>query len=360
VTGGSSLRRYRLAVIGCGRPEGTDGATGFGMGHMHVRAFEMTGRCKLVAAADLSRENVEAFAVRWGCPATYVDYGTMLAETRPEIVSICAWPRCHPEMVVACAEAGVKAVHCEKPMAATWADARRMVEACERSGTQLTINHQNRFRHHYQAARDLIREAAVGELRYLEGTSSNLRNSHWVDLLFFFNEETPAEWVMAQIDGRRKRLNGGESREETAVCYLQFANHARALLLTGADAAIGCIYRLVGTDGTIEVHGRQPRVRIQSKRDGAWRGVEVEDTPDWQPPLDRAIADVVAALEERREPELSARRALRTMEVIFAAEESSRRGGRIDLPLPADAAEQPVCYDSARRPPKLARRSAIS
>ena len=57
------------------------------------------------------------------------------------------------------------------------------------------------------------------------------------------------------------------------------------------------------------------------------------DGPDWQPPLDRAIADVVAALDEGREPELCARRALQTTEVIFATYESSRRQGRLDLPL---------------------------
>lgn len=347
MTNGCSSVRHRLAVIGCGKPEGTEGATGFGMGHMHVRAFERTGRCELVAAADLSPENAAAFAARWGCETTYVDYRAMLAESRPEIVAICAWPRFHAEMVVACAEAGVRAVHCEKPMATTWADACPMVEACEQAGVQLTINHQNRFRYHYQAARDLIRQGVIGELRYLEGTSSNLRNSHWIDLLFFFNEETEAEWVMAQIDAPRERVNGGEPREERAVCYLQFTNQARAMLLTGADAAIGCAYRLVGSDGTIEVHGRQPRVRIQARRDGTWRGVEVDDTPDWQPPLDRAIADVVSALEEEREPELSARRALRTMEVIFAAEESGRRGGRIDLPLPETCPTSPhACAQS--------------
>jgi UDP-N-acetylglucosamine 3-dehydrogenase len=327
-----AAKAYRLAVIGCGRPHGCDSPMGFGMGHLHAQAYRETGRCELVAAADVSPENGAVFAARWGVPAIYADYRAMLAEARPEIVSVCTWPPLHAEMVIACAEADVKAVHCEKPMATTWDDARRMVAACERAGTQLTINHQNRFREPYRVARDLVREGAIGELRSLQGTSSHLRNSHWLDLLFFYNEETSPASVLAQIDSPGARTEHGQPKEEQAICSIRFANGVHALLLTGPDARIGCAHRLIGTEGSIEVHGRAPRVRVHRKRDAAWRTINVPDEPDWQSPLDRAIADVVAALDEGREPELCARRALQTMEVIFAAFESSRRG-RVDLPL---------------------------
>ena len=45
------------------------------------------------------------------------------------------------------------------------------------------------------------------------------------------------------------------------------------------------------------------------------------------------VLDLVDALKTGREPELAARRALRATELIFATYESSRRRGRIDLPL---------------------------
>jgi predicted dehydrogenase len=302
------------------------------MGHMHAQAYRETGRCELVAAADIVPENGAVFAARWGAPAIYVDYQAMLAEARLEIVSVCTWPPLHAEMVIACAEAGVKAIHCEKPMATTCDDARRMAAVCERSGTQLTINHQNRFREPYRVARDLVRQGAIGELRSLQGTSSHLRNSHWLDLLFFYNEETPAASVLAQIDRPRGRTDYGEPQEEQAICSIRFANGVHALLLTGPEAQIGCAYRLIGTHGTIEVHGQPPRVRLHRKHDASWRTLDVPDDPDWQPPLDRAIGDVVAALDAGRESELSARLALQTMEVICAAFESSRRQGRVDLP----------------------------
>jgi UDP-N-acetylglucosamine 3-dehydrogenase len=324
---------YRVAVIGCGRPEGTVGATGHGMGVMHAVAFERTGCCAIVAAADVRCENGAAFVERWPDAVPYLDYREMLAEARPEIVSICTWPHLHAEMVIACAEAGVKAVHCEKPMAKNWTDARRMVEACARAGKQLTINHQNRFREPYRVARDLVRGGAIGKLQSLQGTSSNLFNSHWVDLLFFYNDEAPVEWVSAQIDVGTVGASNGELREDRAVCSFQFVNGVHALLLTGPEATIGCGSRLIGTEGSIEVHGRAPRVRVQRKGVDGWQTIDVPDGPDWQSPLDRAIADVVAALDEAREPELSGQRALQSMEVIFAAYESNRRWSRVGLPL---------------------------
>ncbi|NLE43843.1 MAG: gfo/Idh/MocA family oxidoreductase, partial [Chloroflexi bacterium] len=46
-----------------------------------------------------------------------------------------------------------------------------------------------------------------------------------------------------------------------------------------------------------------------------------------------AILDVIDALKTGREPELSARRALRATELIFATYESSRSRCRVELPL---------------------------
>jgi hypothetical protein len=45
---------------------------------------------------------------------------------------------------------------------------------------------------------------------------------------------------------------------------------------------------------------------------------------------------MIDALETGREPELSARRALNSTEIIFACYESSRRRARVDLPLTID------------------------
>jgi predicted dehydrogenase len=328
-------KRHRVAIIGCGRPWKSDGATGFGMSHAHAHGYRETGRCDLVAVADVSRENAEAFAERWGGPEIYLDYRTMLAEAKPDIVSVCTWPHLHAEMVTACAQAGVRAVHCEKPMAPTWGEARRMAAACEESGTQLTFNHQRRFLEPFRVARDLLRGGTIGRLRRVEGACGDLFDwgTHWFDMFFFYTDETPVEWVIGQIDTRAPRTVFGVTLESQGLSHLKFTSGVQGLLFAGKDADIGCANRLVGTEGTIEVHNEAPHVRVRGAGDKSMRAVKTKEGIHGSEAIDRAIADLVNALETGREPELSAARALRATEVIFATYESSRRRGRVDLPL---------------------------
>jgi predicted dehydrogenase len=37
----------KVAIIGCGRPRGAEGATGFAMGHRHMAGYEASGRVDL-------------------------------------------------------------------------------------------------------------------------------------------------------------------------------------------------------------------------------------------------------------------------------------------------------------------------
>ncbi len=73
------------------------------------------------------------------------------------------------------------------------------------------------------------------------------------------------------------------------------------------------------------------------KGDADWEEVHTgEDTIHGQGYVERGIADVVDCLATGREPELGAKNALQSTELIFAAWESSRRRGRVDLPLDVD------------------------
>jgi len=51
--------------------------------------------------------------------------------------------------------AGVKAIHCEKPMAPTWGESLKMAAACDKAGIQLTFGHQRRFLDAFRKAKEL-------------------------------------------------------------------------------------------------------------------------------------------------------------------------------------------------------------
>lgn len=332
------MSTLRVGIIGCGRPRNTDGATGFGMAHWHAVGYEELPETRIVALADINPDNARAFRAEHGADRIYEDYREMLAREDLDIVSICTWPSLHAEMVIAAADAGVRAVHCEKPMAPTLDQARRMIDACERAGTQLTFNHQRRFGDRFRKARQLVREGAIGDLVQMEGRCANLFDwgTHWFDMFGFFNQEEPATWVLGQIDARDGRTVFGITMEGQGLSRVGYANDVHATLVTGHDQGAGPQLRLTGMQGVIEIGASQEEpLRYWGRDAPPWTAVPVDEPALGVALTALGIADLVQALCEGREPELSGRRALRATECIFATYASSRHRKRIDLPTPA-------------------------
>jgi UDP-N-acetylglucosamine 3-dehydrogenase len=341
------MARFRVGIIGCGRPRRAEGSTGFGQGHIHAAGYEASPDCELVAAADISQDNLDAFCQRHDVPAGYLDYHEMLETEKLDIVSVCTWPHLHAQMVIDAAKAGVKAIHAEKPMAPTWGESQAMVAACEKRGVQLTLNHQRRFGAPFRRAKELLDDGTIGELARIEAFTSNLYDwgTHWFDMMFMYNDETPVEWVIGQIEARGGRSIFGVQVEGQGISFFRWQNGVYGLMVTGQrelyehDSAfkdvLSCGNRLIGTEGVIEVGVQDgPQLRIRSTETGyQWQEVEVANRIHGDDHVIAAVLDLVDALKTGREPVLSARKALQATEMIFATYESSRRRGRVDLPL---------------------------
>lgn len=328
---------YRYAIIGTGRPWKAEGATGFGMAHPHYKGFTATNRVDLVAIADLDDTRAHQFLQDYNEDAKiYHNYHDMLTKEKPEIVSITTWPHLHAEMTVAACEAGVRAVHCEKPMATTWGDAKRMKAAADVSGTILTFNHQRRFLEPFHKAAQIIRDGELGDLQRIEAQCGDMFDwgTHWLDMMQFFNNESPVEWVIGQIDSREEKRVFGAFAEGQGLIHYKWANGVRGLLITGHEAKWDCALRVTGTKGTLEVGWDTPCLRVRTDSDAGWRAIETKEGIHGEVAIDRACADLVRALDEPgHKPLLTAEKALKHTEIIYAAYYSSQWRGRIDLPL---------------------------
>jgi predicted dehydrogenase len=182
----------------------------------------------------------------------------------------------------------------------------------------------------------LLRDGAIGQLVRLEGTTGNLYDwgTHWFDMLFFYNEETPAEWVIGQIDLRGSEKVFGVPVEGHGLTHFRFQNGVDGVMFTGVGANNTLTNRLIGTDGMIEVgHSDAVPLRYWGKGMTGWQAVEMPEGLHSMEAVQRGVLDLVEALKTGRAPELAGRKALRATEVIFATYESSRRRARIDLPL---------------------------
>ena len=322
------MAKLKAAIIGCG-----------GRGQEHALGYAASEDVEIVAVVDPKVEARTLLAELYKVKKGYSTHQEMFAKHRPDIVSVCTWTGLHPEHVAASAEAGVKAIHSEKPMAPTWGESKAMFEQCENAGIQLTFCHQRRFGAHFIRARELALGGAIGTVERMEGYCSNLFDwgTHWFDMFCFYNDETPAEWVMGQIDMTDATRVFGVPVESSGISSVKFTNGVQALLMTGNDHGGTCSNRIIGSQGMIEVEvNKGPRLRILR-----------EGLPEWEiPSLDGIIAplgdtvhsilDAIACLQTGALPTLGSRNALRATELIFATYESSRRRARVMLPLDVD------------------------
>lgn len=328
---------YHVGIIGCGKAWKSEGATGFGMSHAHAQGYNSSSDAQIVALADIVEENALAFQELRGGDRIYTDYHEMLSQENLDVVSISTWPHLHADMVVACADAGVKAVHCEKPMAITYGDCKRMINACKASETQLTFNHQRRFGAPYVKAKELIDDGVIGDLVRMEATCPDLFDwgTHWFDMLNKFNGEGEIDWVIGQVDVRNHRTVFGVTLEGHGLSHFRYKNGVMGMLASGVGSGDRHLsIHVTGTDGTIEIgHSEEVPLRMWGKGQSGWATVDVAEGMHGMGSVETGVHDLIDALKTGREPELSGAKAMRATEMIYATYESSRRRARIDLPL---------------------------
>ena len=218
-----------------------------------------------------------------------------------------------------------------------------MVEACAARGVLLTFNHQRRFGAPFRRAKELLDRGAIGALERVETFAPNLYDwgTHWLDMMLFYNDQQPVEWVLGQIDARRGTRIFGVPVEGQGMSLFRWTNGVVGMLATtargliGPTAAFRCANRLIGSEGTVEVGVADgPLLRLRNPETGGqWREIPVDGGMHGPELIEAAVRDLVEALDAGREPELSARKALQATELIFATYESSRRRARVDLPL---------------------------
>jgi len=96
----------------------------------------------------------------------------------------------HRGQAIAAAQAG-KHVFCEKPLALRAADARAMIEACERAGVILAVGHNRRFWPAMRALKGILAEGRLGQLLHIEGHNSNENSNQVASGWRTLEEESP-------------------------------------------------------------------------------------------------------------------------------------------------------------------------
>ena len=346
------MAKYRVGIVGC-RNVGTGHASGL---------VGLTN-AELVAACDLVQDMLDTFKERcwqrderwketWPDVALYTDLGDMLANENLDIVTVATSDHRHADIVVDAANAGVKGIFCEKPMATNLADADRMIEAVERNNTILSIDHSRRWAPLWRYTKEeVVGGGVIGPVQYIIGTLTGGRamlfrnGTHLIDAICYFAESDP-EWVSAELEAGYEdyweyRGDGGHEpqTEPSAHGYIHFANGVRAFYAGGP--------KTTPADFRLEIVGATGRICLDDKTGAIHRHQrgDIEDdvpepilSPEW-PVVGMAagVQELVRLVDEGGEPVSPGREALKVVEIMIGFLESQRRGNaKVSIPLPRD------------------------
>lgn len=356
-------KKYRVGIIG---------HTGRGnYGHGLDRVWLEVPAAEVVAVADADQQGLAAAVKRCGAAKGYADYRQMLDEVKPDLVSVAPrWIDQHRDMVVAAAESGVRGIYFEKPMCRTMAEADEMIAACEKNKVKAAVSHQTRYSPKLAVVRDLIQSGQIGQVLELRARGKEDRRgggedlwvlgTHVLNLVNHLGGEP--KWCFATIheEGRPVRKEDVAPGAEGIGPLAGDEVHAMYRLREGPTAYFDSVrgaggrpsrfgLRIFGSQGVIEMGtGYLPPVFFlpdsswaPGRSGKAWLSVSSAGAGKPEPLSDGglhagnvlAVNDLIAAVEQDRQPASSLYEARTATEMIVAVFESHRLGGPVAFPL---------------------------
>jgi predicted dehydrogenase len=151
-----------IAVVGCGY-----------WGPNVIRNFSALEGCELRAICDRDAERLEPLSRLYPSCRTSRDFQEILAADDVDAVAICTPVHTHHPLTIAALEAG-KHVLVEKPLAHSVRCGEEMVEAAQRAGRVLQVDHTFVYNPAVQAVRAMIDAGELGDLLYVDSVRVNL------------------------------------------------------------------------------------------------------------------------------------------------------------------------------------------
>jgi myo-inositol 2-dehydrogenase / D-chiro-inositol 1-dehydrogenase len=331
-------RPIRAAIVGAGV-----------WGWQHARVFGARPDVELCGIAGRSPERTGARAREFGTRA-YTDLERMLADERPDLVSVCLPNEGHFEPTLRVIRAGFPLL-VEKPLVFDLAEADTLLAEAEARGLFFAINFNHRYARPVRLAAEAIGGGALGRPVFATwrfGGEAGAGGHPFANLI-----ETQCHGFdllehlcgpVASVAAEMTDLTGhGWS---TMAIALRFANGAVGSLVGSYDSS----YAYPGTQ-RVEVNGTAGRVLIEdtvrryelsragSERREVWEAGYFNDLDrEFHRTFDRHVDELLAAFAQGREPPVHARAGRRALALADAAIRSFQRGARVEVEVAPDAA----------------------
>jgi predicted dehydrogenase len=348
-----------VTVIGCGR-----------ISFKHIEGIvENADTLRLIAVCDpiIHRAREKSAEYEKSMPnATvkmYEDYHRMLAEQKPDIVTIATESGKHCAIALDCLNAGCHVI-CEKPMALSTQDADAMIATAQKTGKKLAVCFQNRFNTPVQKLRNALEAGRFGRILHgmvqirwnrngayyaeapwrgtWEQDGGVLMNqcTHGIDLL---------QWMMGEdavrVQAQTRRFLRPIEAEDFGAAIVEFKNGSIGIIEGSAD-----IYP-TNLNETLSIFGEKGSAVIGGlavNKLETWRFADADVVGDTEkktlnpgekdPPTvygfghSAFFKDFIEALDTGREPLVSGERGKKALEIILAMYKSQKTGKAVDLP----------------------------
>ena len=323
--------RPKIGLIGAG-----------GVTEYHLRAYRKLGlEVAVICDLDLerARKRRDAFYPRADICA---DYEEVVRRGEIEVIDIALHPEQRSTVVQKALEAN-KHVLSQKPFALDLDVAERLADLADDCGVRLAVNQNGRWAPHFAYALAAVREGLLGEIGTVDfnlafdhswtiGTPFEAIHHlllydfgvHWFDLAACFLGKHEPTSVYASVC----RVSYQEARPPFVASALIEADAAQVRMAFNAAVRFGQVDRtlVAGSLGTLESIG--PSLSEQRLKLATAAGVaspELEGT--WfENGFQGTMAELLCAIEEKREPQNSGRNNIRTLALCFAALSSANRG----------------------------------
>lgn len=225
----------KVGLIGCGK-----------ISTAHLDAFDHIDNAKIVAACDLSEQNLKVVTDHTGAVG-YSDYKKMVDEVPLDLAIITLPHGLHSEATCYCAERKLD-VFLEKPMGISSEDCQKMIDCCEKNGVLFWVGHLQRYLPQNILAKQIMDSEDLGELvgfteiRAVDyfvdsrprwflnkkmsggGIMINL-GAHALDKLKFFTDGATIKNISGKV-----HLHEGSDCEDSAQCFVEMSNGVTATL----------------------------------------------------------------------------------------------------------------------------------
>ena len=322
-----------------------------GLGHITqvamMPAFAHARRnSRLVALVSDDRAKLKELAARYRVEHTftYDEYDACLEQV--DAVYIGLPNSMHAEYTIRAARAGVH-VLCEKPMAVTVADCRRMIDACRRNRVRLMIAYRLHFEEINLRVVDLVRAGRIGEPKFFNSSFSmtvrrgDIRTKkdmgggpvydigvYCINAARYLFRDEPTEVMAMSVNSGTAKL---AEIDESTGALLRFDGGRVAAFVTSFNATDVAEYRIVGSKGQVHVEpayeyaeGLEYKLTIEGRSTRKRIGKRDQFAPQ--------LLYFSDCILKNRTPEPSGEEGMQDVRIVEAIHRSAKTGKAVKIP----------------------------